>query len=248
MELSWSTFVLEIINFLVLMWLLKHFFYKPVLSVIARRRDAINSRIDSANALQAEAEQLKAQYESRLASWNQERQQARETLNREIDAERVRLLADVQRSVEQAQEKARVGEARRQADVRQALEEEVLGVGARFVSRLLQQAAGPELEARLVDLLITELTSVEGAGRPAVQTLADHQASHIAVSSAYPLSAEQRQRLEAALQTLTAPGVDIKYALDPDLLAGLYVVIDAWVLAVNLRDELQGFVEMAHGD
>ena len=248
MELSWSTFVLEIINFLVLMWLLKHFFYKPVLDVIARRRAEINSDIDNANARQSEAEQLKQQYESRLASWEQERQQARETLAHDIDTERTRLLADVQRSVKQAQEKARVGEDRRRADARQALEQEALAVGARFASRLLEQAAGPEVEARLVDLLIAELTGAAGPSQAAVEALTGHQAKHVAVTSAYPLAAEQRQRLEAALRTVTAPGVEITYSQDTDLLAGLSVVIDAWVLAVNLRDELQGFVELAHGD
>jgi F-type H+-transporting ATPase subunit b len=35
-ELNWTTFVLEILNFLVLVWLLKHFFYQPVKGVIAR--------------------------------------------------------------------------------------------------------------------------------------------------------------------------------------------------------------------
>jgi len=260
MELSWSTFVLEIINFLVLMWLLKHFFYKPVLDVISRRRTEINARIDNANARQSEAEQLQQQYESRLASWEQERQQARETLTREIDAERARQLAEVQRSVQQAEEKARVGEERRQADARQALEEQALAVGARFASRLLQQAAGPDVEARLVDLLIAELTTAEARPDSAVKALAahlaghqaghqaDHQISHVTVSSAYPLAPEQRQRLETALQTLIAPGATMTYTQDPDLLAGLHVVIDAWVLSVNLRDELQGFVELAHGD
>ena len=41
-ELSWSTFILEVINFIVLVFILKHFFYKPVLTAIARRRESID--------------------------------------------------------------------------------------------------------------------------------------------------------------------------------------------------------------
>ena len=37
MQLNWSTFVLEIINFLILVWVLKRFLYKPVLAAIAQR-------------------------------------------------------------------------------------------------------------------------------------------------------------------------------------------------------------------
>jgi F-type H+-transporting ATPase subunit b len=67
MELNWSTFVLEIINFLVLVWILQRLLYKPVLAVIARRRAGIEKTLADAKHLQAEAERLKAQYESRLA-------------------------------------------------------------------------------------------------------------------------------------------------------------------------------------
>lgn len=249
MELSWTTFILEIINFLVLMWLLKRFFYKPVLDVIARRRAEINSRIDSANARQDEAEHLKQQYESRLASWEQERQQAREALARDIDAERTRLLADVQRSVAEAQEKARVGEAQRQADARQAMEETALELGARFASRLLEQVAGPELEARLIDLLISELSAAPAEQRAAMQALAAaRQGSPVSVSSAYPLATEQRQRLEDVLRALTSTDVAITYTQAPALLAGCQIVIDAWELGANLRDELRGFTELATDD
>jgi len=77
MDLSWSTFVLEIINFLVLVWILKRFLYKPVLDVIARRRAGIEKSMADAEALHADAEKLQEQYEDRLAVWDQERLQAR---------------------------------------------------------------------------------------------------------------------------------------------------------------------------
>ena len=38
MELDWTTFILEIINFLVLVWILHRFLYQPVMNVIAQRR------------------------------------------------------------------------------------------------------------------------------------------------------------------------------------------------------------------
>ncbi len=85
MELSWSTFVLELINFLVLVWILKRFLYKPILEVIARRKAGIEQVRAEAEDLHASAEQLRQQYEGRLAAWNRERQQARDDLKRELE-------------------------------------------------------------------------------------------------------------------------------------------------------------------
>lgn len=41
MDFDWTTFILEIINFLILIWILKHFLYRPVLKVISERRSGI---------------------------------------------------------------------------------------------------------------------------------------------------------------------------------------------------------------
>jgi F-type H+-transporting ATPase subunit b len=98
LELSWSTILLEIINFLVLVWILKRFLYKPVLAVIARRRAGIEDRLAETQRLHDEADALKAEYENRLSDWDHERRQARDALTQELDAERARQLAELQTS------------------------------------------------------------------------------------------------------------------------------------------------------
>ena len=57
MEWNWSTFVLEMINFLVLVWILKHFFYRPVLGVIERRQKSIDQTVEAANRRQTSRKQ-----------------------------------------------------------------------------------------------------------------------------------------------------------------------------------------------
>ena len=150
MELNWSTFVLEIVNFLVLVWILKRFFYRPVLNVLARRRAGIEKNLSDAKTLHDDAEALQAQYRDRLADWEQERQQARERLAKEIEEERARRLAALQSELKQEREKTRIAEARRQADALHKAEETALIQATRFASRVLGQAAGPELEQKTV--------------------------------------------------------------------------------------------------
>ena len=111
MEFTWSTFVLEIINFLVLVWILKRFLYKPVLDVIAARRRSVEQQLAQARATADEATALKEQYTGRLKEIEAERRKAREDLARDIDQERARRLADLAETLEREKEKARVAEA-----------------------------------------------------------------------------------------------------------------------------------------
>ena len=246
MELNWSTFVLEIINFLVLVWILKRFFYRPVLEVIARRRAGIEQTLAESRQLQTDAEALQTQYQERLADWEQERQRAREQLADEIEAERTRRLATLQSQLEQEQEKARVAEARRQADAVHKAEETALMQAAGFASRLLEPLAGPELEQRLLDLMLEQLSRLSDERIAALRNSCGRTAETIMVSSAWPLSETRRERLRQALTATMGSSLPLRFEQDSALLAGLRISIGAWQLSANLQDELKSLAEFAH--
>lgn len=245
MELSWSTFLLEIINFLVLVWILKRFLYKPVLDVIARRRAGIEKTLAEASDMQTNAENMKKQYESRLTEWSQERQQQRQALALELDSERASKMEELHATLDKERQKARVSEERRQAEGRREIEQAALDQGARFAGRLLGMASGPELETRLVDMVIDELGQLPDERITALRSSYGEAPASIAVASAYPLAEKQRQRLEQALAIVTKAPAAVDYQQDSELLAGVRITVGAWVLGANIHDELQGFSELS---
>lgn len=247
MELNWSTFLLEVVNFLILVWLLKRFLYRPVLDVIHRRRAEIEQRLARAEKLQSEARKLQERYEHRLADWEQERHRAREALARELESERARRMQEIEEELQEEREKMRAAEARRQADVKRRIEEEALAQAARFATRLLENLAGPELQERLVELAIGELSRLP---RDRVKLLHDTgrgSADSIEVSTAFVLSDEQKGKLKEALHALAGMVIPVHFRLDSSLIAGVRVTIGDWSLGLNLRDELRGFAELSRG-
>jgi F-type H+-transporting ATPase subunit b len=248
MELSWTTFILEIINFLVLVWILKRFLYKPILEVIARRKAGIDKQLADAKALHAEAQQLQQQYESRLADWAEERQRASQALAEELETERAKRLEELRGDLDREREKSAVAEERRQADILHNLERTALRQGARFATRLLEQAAGTETHLRLCELLIKELSELPPERIASLRSSTGQVPDSARVVSALALDDAQRERLQQALLPLIPPDTPIHFDQDPGLLAGLRVTIGSWVLAANLRDELEGFGAFADGD
>ena len=246
MELNWSTFILEIINFLVLVWILKRFFYRPVLNVIARRRAGIEQSLADAKTLRHDAEALQVRYRGRLTDWEQERQQAREQLAQEIEAERAQRLAALQSELEQEREKSQVAEARRQADAMHKAEETALIQAARFASRVLGQVTSPELEEKLLDLVIDELPQLPAEQIAALRNNRGQTPETIVVASAFPLSDSQRQKLRKALIATTGSDLPLHFEQDAEILAGVRITIGPWVLGANLQDELKSFAELAH--
>ncbi len=255
MNLDWSTFLLEIINFLVLIWILKRFLYKPVLNAITQRRAAVEKTLSESERLRQEAQTLRDQYEHRLADWEQEKEKVRSQMLADVNAERTRLLAGLRSSLEQEREKARVLEARHLGELTRQAEEAAVAQSVEFASRLLSRVAGPELGSRLVALILDDLRTLPEEQRQALRAQEQWESLcaacakpevPVTVTSAYPLTPTQRDALSEALRSLIGRPVACEWLQDTQLLAGVRLSLGHWVMGANLQDELKFFVKATH--
>jgi F-type H+-transporting ATPase subunit b len=247
-EFDWLTFGLEIVNFLVLVWILKRFLYQPVLAAIARRKAAIERTLSDADAKQAQAAALEAQYRDRLADWEAEKQALRAQALREVDAERARRMAEVERAVGEERARREVLERRQTEEWRNRVEDEALAQGAAFAARLLARLAAPEVDARLVALVTEDLRRMPEARLQALRDACRVAPSTLQVATAFPLGAEARSALARAFGEAAGTELRAQFAEDPELVAGLSARIGPWVMHANVRDELKFFAEAArHG-
>lgn len=247
MSFDWSTFILEIINFLVLVWLLRHFLYRPVLSMIEQRQRAVQKTLDDAQHARDEAGTLQAEYLARNTQWQTELEQRRQALGNELEAERQRRLQALQADLEAERKRQEALRKHEQDTYERAAHARAAAQAARFASRLLHELATPALAQRIFDMALKDLASLPpeqiGALRAALAG-----ANTIVVHSSSPLAADERARLTAALAALAASSPDIQYAEDANLVCGLRIRIGAWELDASIAGELSAFAEAdGHG-
>lgn len=240
MEFDWTTFSLEIVNFLVLVWILKRFLYRPVLDVLAKRRAGIEKSLADAKRIEADATALKAQNERRLAQWEEEKEAAQARLVEEIAAERARLMAGLEASLDEEREKRKALNARREKEWQQSVEEQAIRQAGAFAAALLSRLASGGLQERLFEMVLEDLKGLAGSEREAVAAAAKTNGK-AQIQSAFPLDGAQRQTLEGLLGEIAGTPVAAEYGENSDLVAGIRVSIGPWVLHGNLRDELKFF-------
>ena len=242
-----TTFVFEIINFLVLIWILQHFFYKPIRNVISRRQTAIQASIDQARTLEAEAQSLRGRYEGRLEDWEQEKAVGRRDFKNEMIAARERALAEIAAELAGEREKAEAIEAKRRVDYQRHYQRLCMAQSARFAARLLGELAGPELEGRLFRMALSRLDALPAATLDGLRIACEATPEEAQVVTAYHLAPDDRVQLQQRLDQVLGMPVRCRYRQDPALLAGLSVTLGPWVFQANLRDELAAFVDAADG-
>lgn len=241
MEFDWTTFILEIINFLILIWILKRFLYQPVLDVIDRRRAGIEKTLADAQRIETEANRVKQLNEQQLAEWEEEKKAAKAQLMAELATIRDNKMAALEASVSEEAGRRRVLDERRRYEFERMAEEKGIMLGAEFSTKLFSRLASTELEVKLFELLIDDLHQLSGEDKNAIKEAAVEAGVKILVQSVFPLNMEKQEALSTALTEIAGRRLVLEYSINPELISGFQIEIGPWVLHANLRDELKFF-------
>ncbi len=249
MQFDWTTFILEIVNFLVLLWILQRLIYRPVLGMLDARQQRIRSQIDQAEQLRAEAEALRQQYQSQLADWQRERELARNALEAELAQLRDQALEDLKQIQADDEAKQRARNDALIASRQAILTREAADTAYRQVSAMLQRLASPQLTGAITEIFLEDLHQLDDEQQASLRKAA---ASLIAGSSveivcAHPLTDAELAALTDTLAASSGTALSFTFREDSSLIAGLRVVVGECQLHTNLADELAFFRQQQHG-
>ncbi|CAB4243270.1 ATP synthase subunit b [Methylacidimicrobium sp. AP8] len=248
MSLDWTTFLLQVFNFLVLVWLLRRLLFRPVLRLIAERKEATAKAWEEAERIRKEGEDLRSAYENRMALWEAEKEKARAKLFEEIQAERSRLQAENDRLIREERERARAAEARRLAALSQEAEARALRIASQFASRFLRDLATPDLEAKLIDRAVEEIERLPEAQLAEIRSsVAREGVERMEIRTAFALTEERRERLAKALQKACGKELACESFVDGSLVAGVRAIVGSWMVRANVKDELAFFAAKGGG-
>src|SRR5574337_358086 len=197
MSIDWITVAAQIVNFLVLVWLLKRFLYRPILDGIDAREREIAERMGEAAQIRTAAEAAEADYEAQVASLRAGREGALEEARKAAEAERDEQLA----------EEARRYRAELHRDGAKAL--------LSLTRKALKDLADETLETRIVAHASARLTAIAEDLRKA----AGESLQAVALTrEALPEAARERLRSELAR---LIPGITVTFRSEPAQAPGL---------------------------
>jgi F-type H+-transporting ATPase subunit b len=217
-----------------------------VLNVIEQRQAGINEKLQQAEDLKSQGDVLLTSYNNRLSDWEKEKQIAIQTLDQDIQQERAVRLQQLKDELESERKKAAVIEQRKQTELQQQAESAAIFMAARFAAKLFSDLSGPEIESRLIKLFIEQLQALPEQRKLAIQSGSGEATEVISIDTAYPVNPSDSRELETALRQIVGDDVSFNYNQSPELVAGLKVLIGAFALQANLKDELNDFARFSH--
>ena len=249
MLIDWFTVGAQALNFLILVWLLKRYLYRPVLAAIDAREKQIAATIADAAAQETRARVAGEELLKRDAAFDRDREGLMRKATEEGAAERQRLTESARRDTQLLRstltqaldaERAELG---RQLSLR--TQAEVFAVARKALSDL----AGASLEERMIEVFMGHLAlagpdaSTTGATRLAVP------ARVALVRSAFEPAAAAQASVEAAIRARLGPNLAVRFETAPELICGIELTVDgkkfAWSAANYLSTLAHSVADLA---
>jgi F-type H+-transporting ATPase subunit b len=202
---DWFTVLAQIVNFLVLVFLLKHFLYGRILNAIDSREKSIRARLDDAEQKVHEAGEAKEAYDLRLHELEARREQMLSECRNEVEQKRMELMRVAREQIVALEERWRDDLVRERNALFQDIRGRAAGEILAVVRRALHELARCDLDQCAARVFLAKLASLspeawrELAGQP------------IVVLSASALPDETRHEIEEVLARLAIRPASLRF-------------------------------------
>jgi F-type H+-transporting ATPase subunit b len=238
MLIDWFTVSAQVLNFLVLVWLLKRFLYKPILAAIDARERRIAAELADAEEQKAEARKEREAFARKNEDFDRERTALMKEATEEAKDEHQRLLDEARRDAEalraQRQEALRKDARNLNQAIRRRTQQEVFGIARKALADL----AAASLEERLAEVFIRRLRDMEGPARERLAAALMTAADPALVRSAFELPAERRAAIREALRETFSADIPLRFEASPELIGGIELIVNGQKTAWSIADYL----------
>jgi F-type H+-transporting ATPase subunit b len=236
--IDWFTVGAQAVNFMILVWLLHRYLYKPVLAAIDAREQKIAAKIKDAQTQETQAKTASEELRQRNAAFDGERAALMRKATEEGAAERQRLIGSARQDADLLRTKLTQSLSAERAELGRQLSVRIQAEVFALTRKALSELAGASLEDRMIEVLINRLREL-----PEKQRL--ELAGTVLARSAYEPSPSGRTKLEAAIHECLGADVAVRFETAPAVVCGFELSVDGVKLAWSVADYLSTLAQDA---
>ncbi|MGE4588777.1 MAG: F0F1 ATP synthase subunit delta [Acidaminococcaceae bacterium] len=239
MLIDWFTTTAQIVNFLVLILLLRKLLYKPILSMMAERESKIAAEVAAAENMKEKAEKEKSVFEERNKQLkDQEKEfirQARENAENDYKSALEELRQEVQTKKSQWYQKLENDKEGFLSELESKTQEEIFTI----LNKLLVDLADSNLEEQIVNVFIRKLKEMSEDKTNFIKGLSRGNELKLVITSVFPLKVEQQESLRKILRQRFSDDTVIVFEHDREIIGGIELSVGGQKLVWSIENYLR---------
>ena len=234
MKINWFTVIAQIINFLILVWLLKRFLYKPILKAIDEREEKIAAQIKDAEAKDVTAKKEQAEFQKKNETFDKEKKEFRDKAIAETNVERQKLLEDARNEATELRSKLDKSLKEMQenlnSDIAQKTQQEVFAIARKTLADL----ASLSLEEQSANIFIKRLNDLKKEEKKKFIDILKSDSKPILVQSAFDLPEKQQADIKNAVNDILGMNTKYQFKTTPELISGIEISSNGYKIAWSI--------------
>jgi F-type H+-transporting ATPase subunit b len=243
MLIDWFTVGAQVLNFLILVGLLQHFFYKPILAAIDAREKRIADQLLGATAKQADAQKEHDEFDRKNKAIDEQRSALLTKATEEAKTEHDRLIGEAKKEADTT----RIGQAaalksdnaRLSKEITRTAANEVFGIARKTLSDL----STASLEERMAEVFTRRLREIDAHAKATMKAAIKASSDPVVIRSTFDQPADQKAAIQNAINETFASDVRIRFETASDGVCGIELTAGgqkiAWTIT-NYLDALNG--------
>ena len=236
MFINWFTVLAQIVNFLILVWLLRRFLYKPVLDAIEKREKRIADELKEADSKKTEAEKEQKEYQQKNREIDVQRNSLLQKASQDAEKEQQRLLEEARIKYEELKirlEKTLQEEQEQLAtEVKNQTQQEVFAIARKVLADL----ASRSLEEQITAVLLRKIIELNKEERLAFMTAIKPEQGPLFLKSAFDIKPEQQEAIRKTLQDTFKQDFQLNFQESQNIVSGIELSANGYKLSWNIND------------
>ena len=237
------TVIAQIINFLILIYLLKRFLFNRIIQIMDEREKQITDRMQDAKTAketaQKELDEQQRIREELQEKWNEMLAQAK----KDAQKKREELVKDARSKIDEEQKNWREAILKQRTaflrDLRHLSCEQVCQISRKVLSDL----AGEKLENQLIENFLIQLGKLTKKEKADFVRFINKDERKVWVNSSFRLNREKESEIRKTLEDVIGDKVEINFKVSHDLICGIETRTEGKKISWNIENYLDGLEE-----
>lgn len=241
--IDWFTVIAQIVNFLILVFLLRRFLYGPITKAMQAREQRIADQHEAADVKQREAEQKLVVYERRLLELDAAKDEILRETRREAEHLRQEMLSSAHNDADDLRTRWQSALQQQQDMFVRELRDRVSLHTYQIARRTLADLASVEIEQHVIGQFIERIGAMDEEMRAALTRAAQGNQQPITVVSAFDVPPDLRARIVEGIHQHIHPDTDVHFEVSPEVLSGVELKLGEQKLAWSMASYLDSLEE-----
>lgn len=243
MLINWFTVFAEMLNFLILVWLLKRFLYKPILNAIDAREKMISDQLANTEKHRIEAEAEKEAFALKNETFDKEREAMMRQVEETAKVRHAELLEIARKDAEALQERWNKSfmshENLLSQSVSHQAEQEIFDIAR----KVLFDLSGASLEARMIEVFLKKVMTMSVESREHLSRAMNASYKPAIIRTMFELTSEQKRLLEERLSESLGIRLPFVFEKSTDLISGIELIVNDQKISWNISAYLESLKE-----